>query len=224
MLPEPLVLQLILAELMDTDRCLAACEPKVVFLDEPTTGVDVGTRQFLWDRIKAKGARGCALILTTHYMEEADALAQRVGIMCNGRLRVLGSPQHLKSVHGGGYRVELKGPKETADKAKALVESLFASTKLLEAHGGFQTFEVVGAAATDGAALVKLGPVFAALDRAKADVGLETYTLSQTTLEQVFLNIAAEQEDEDGGAPSNEADTAPEPSSNVRPDVAALSV
>ena len=43
----------------------------MVFLDEPTTGVDVGTRQFLWDRINAKGARGCALILTTHYMEES---------------------------------------------------------------------------------------------------------------------------------------------------------
>jgi len=43
-------------------------------------------------------------------MEEADALSQRIGIMVNGRLQVLGSPQHLKSVHGGGYRLELKGP------------------------------------------------------------------------------------------------------------------
>eukprot|EP00962_Isochrysis_galbana_P061700 scaffold42560_cov242-Isochrysis_galbana.AAC.1 len=65
-----------------------ACEPRVCFLDEPTTGVDVGTRQFLWERIKAKGRRGCALILTTHYMEEADALAQRIGILVNGRLQV----------------------------------------------------------------------------------------------------------------------------------------
>jgi len=175
-----------------------ACEPKVVFLDEPTTGVDVGTRQFLWDRIKAKGARGCALILTTHYMEEADALAQRVGIMCNGRLRVLGSPQHLKSAHGGGYRIELKGPAATAEQARALVEALFASSKLLEAHGGYQSFEVVGTNAIAGSALFKLGPVFAALDRAKEELGLETYTLSQTTLEQVFLNIAAEQEPDDG--------------------------
>ena len=48
-----------------------ACEPRVCFLDEPTTGVDVGTRQFLWERIRAKGKRGCTLVLTTHYMEEA---------------------------------------------------------------------------------------------------------------------------------------------------------
>ena len=177
-----------------------ACEPRVCFLDEPTTGVDVGTRQFLWDRINAKGARGCALILTTHYMEEADALANRVGIMCNGNLQVLGSPQHLKTIHGGGYRIELKGPSNTAADAKALIERLFASTKQLEAHGGFQVFEVgAGGEATEAkkAGLFKLGPVFAALDQAKLELGIETYTLSQTTLEQVFLNISAKQLDED---------------------------
>jgi len=176
-----------------------ACDPKVCFLDEPTTGVDVGTRSFLWERIRLKGKKGCTLILTTHYMEEADALAQRVGIMVNGRLAVIGTSQHLKSKHGGGYRVELKGPSATAAEACALVKTLFADCNLLEEHGGFQVFEV-GAADDDAAAktgLFKLGPVFAALDQAKLDLGIETYTLSQTTLEQVFLNIAANQLDED---------------------------
>lgn len=241
-----------------------ACEPRVCFLDEPTTGVDVGTRQFLWERIKAKGRRGCALILTTHYMEEADALAQRIGILVNGRLQVrraqkrdgadlvplrsplrakpwkqqcalairarrgrrhtqpccisarrpvpapptilqpvpsqvLGSPQHLKSAHGGGYRLELKGPAESAGKVRDLVESLFPGTKQLEMHGGWQVFEVGGdrnvRAEGGRAALFALGPVFTALDNAKEDLGIETYTLSQTTLEQVFLNIAAAQQE-----------------------------
>jgi len=173
-----------------------ACEPQVCFLDEPTTGVDVGTRQFLWDRINAKGARGCALILTTHYMEEADALAQRVGIMVNGELKVLGSPQHLKSVHGGGYRIEIKGPEATAAQAKSLVEGLFADTTQLESHGGFQVFEVgKGSRGSDG--LFQLSPVFSKLDEAKASMGIENYTLSQTTLEQVFLNIASEQQEEE---------------------------
>ena len=117
--------------------------------------------------------------------------------MCNGRLRVLGSPQHLKSAHGGGYRVEIKGSAAAAERTKALIESLFSSVKALEAHGGYQTFEVVGSNTAAGSALFKLGPVFTALDDAKGDLGIETYTLSQTTLEQVFLNIAAEQEDED---------------------------
>ena len=164
----------------------------------PTTGVDVGTRQFLWDRIRAKGKRGCALVLTTHYMEEADALAQRVGIMVNGRLHVLGSPQHLKSTHGGGYRVEIKGPASTAKEAKALVDTLFPDNSVLEAHGGFQVFEVGSAAGKRRDELFALGPVFTALDKAKSELGIETYTLSQTTLEQVFLNISMRQQGEDG--------------------------
>jgi len=185
-----------------------SCEPRVCFLDEPTTGVDVGTRQFLWDRIKAKGKRGCALILTTHYMEEADALAQRVGIMVNGRLQVLGSPQHLKSTHGGGYRVELKGPEDTAEQARSLIEELFKGSKLLESHGGSQVFEVGGRGGGGdgndaGRQLFLLGPVFRALDRAKVELGIETYTLSQTTLEQVFLNISKEQKDEDATSGAN---------------------
>ena len=73
----------------------------------------------------------------------------------------------------------------------------------LEAHGGFQVFEVgAGGEATEAekAGLFKLGPVFAALDQAKLELGIETYTLSQTTLEQVFLRIAKKQKsDEDGG-------------------------
>ena len=137
-------------------------------------------------------------------MEEADALAQRVGIMVNGRLKVLGSPQHLKSVHGGGYRIQLKGPESTAAQAKALIERLFPGSALLESHGGYQVFEMSNAASADGAAdaergkssVFKLGPVFEALDRAKREIGLETYTLSQTTLEQVFLNIAEDQEED----------------------------
>ena len=180
-----------------------ACEPRVCFLDEPTTGVDVGTRQFLWERIRAKGRRGCALILTTHYMEEADALAQRVGIMVNGKLKVLGSPQHLKSTHGGGYRIELKGPAATAEQATALVHSLFPDCAQLDLRGGYQVFEVgkekVGAPGGTRDALFALGPVFSALDQAKADLGIESYTLSQTTLEQVFLNISSEQLDDTAG-------------------------
>ena len=160
-------------------------------------------RDSLWERIRAKGRRGCALILTTHYMEEADALAQRVGIMVNGKLKVLGSPQHLKSTHGGGYRIELKGPAATAEQAMALVHSLFPDCAQLDLRGGYQVFEVgkekVGAPGGTRDALFALGPVFSALDQAKADLGIESYTLSQTTLEQVFLNISSEQLDDTAG-------------------------
>jgi len=156
----------------------------VVFLDEPTTGVDVGTRRFIWDRILSS-IGGRVILLTTHYMDEADALASRIGIMAGGKLRVLGSPQHLKSRHGGGYRVEVSGPTATAQAVNGLVRATFGDVTLLEGHGGVQSFEV--------SASFDLAAAFAALEQAKQAGDLHTYSLSQTTLEQVFLNIAAKE-------------------------------
>jgi len=76
---------------------IALCgDPRVVFLDEPTTGLDVDTRQSVWQMImRAKKAR--SVILTTHSMEEADALCERIGIMADGELQCVGSQLHLKN-------------------------------------------------------------------------------------------------------------------------------
>ncbi|KAL7012162.1 hypothetical protein ACKWTF_014662 [Chironomus riparius] len=82
--------------------------PKIVLLDEPSTGMDPKSKRFLWDTILAsfQGSRGA--ILTTHAMEEADALCSKVGIMAKGELRCLGSTQHLKNLYGAGYNLEVK--------------------------------------------------------------------------------------------------------------------
>ena len=70
--------------------------PPVVFLDEPSTGMDPVSRRHMWDFISAT-MNGRCVILTTHSMEEAQALSHRVGIMVAGQLRCLGTPQHLRS-------------------------------------------------------------------------------------------------------------------------------
>ncbi|CAK1541868.1 unnamed protein product [Leptosia nina] len=82
--------------------------PRVVLLDEPSTGMDPRSKRFLWDTILAsfQGRKGA--ILTTHSMEEADALCSRVGIMVKGGLRCVGSTQHLKNLYGAGYTLEMK--------------------------------------------------------------------------------------------------------------------
>ncbi|CAH2093421.1 unnamed protein product [Euphydryas editha] len=82
--------------------------PRVVLLDEPSTGMDPRSKRFLWDTILAsfQGRKGA--ILTTHSMEEADALCSRVGIMVKGGLRCIGSTQHLKNLYGAGYTLEMK--------------------------------------------------------------------------------------------------------------------
>ena len=74
-------------------------EPSILFLDEPTLGLDVIARQELWDAIRALKGR-VTIILTTHYMEEAEALSDRIGIMKNGRILALGTAEELTRVAG----------------------------------------------------------------------------------------------------------------------------
>jgi ABC-2 type transport system ATP-binding protein len=70
-------------------------DPEVVFLDEPTTGLDPQARQGLWDLVRQLKREGRTVLLTTHYMEEAEALCDRVGIMDRGRILQLGTPREL---------------------------------------------------------------------------------------------------------------------------------
>jgi ATP-binding cassette subfamily A (ABC1) protein 5 len=84
--------------------------PRIVLLDEPSTGMDPQSKRFVWDTVEAsfREGQGRGAILTTHSMEEADALCSRVGIMVKGELRCLGSTQHLKNKYGAGYQLEVK--------------------------------------------------------------------------------------------------------------------
>jgi ABC-2 type transport system ATP-binding protein len=81
---------------------LAICgDPDLVFLDEPTVGLDVAARRQLWDRVRALAAAGKSVLITTHYLEEADALANRIVVIDRGRLRCEGTPSEIKQSVGG---------------------------------------------------------------------------------------------------------------------------
>ncbi|KAF2976447.1 hypothetical protein EK904_013000 [Melospiza melodia maxima] len=89
--------------------------PRVTLLDEPSTGMDPKAKQHMWRAIRAAFKnKERAAILTTHYMEEADAVCDRVAILVSGQLRCIGTVQHLKSKFGRGYFLEMK-LRETAD-------------------------------------------------------------------------------------------------------------
>ncbi len=75
--------------------------PKVLFLDEPTLGLDVHSRRHLWDLIRSLKQEGTTILLTTHYMEEAELLSDRVAIIDQGRLVAIGTPDELKEKLGG---------------------------------------------------------------------------------------------------------------------------
>lgn len=88
--------------------------PKLVFLDEPTTGLDPKARREMWDVIKGLRAEGRTIILTTHYMEEAEVLSDRLAIMNDGKFIALGTPPEVIERHGGGRTCVIRGGGERA--------------------------------------------------------------------------------------------------------------
>ncbi|XP_055285241.1 phospholipid-transporting ATPase ABCA7 isoform X4 [Moschus berezovskii] len=147
-------------------------DPALVFLDEPTTGMDPGARRFLWNSLLAVVREGRSVILTSHSMEECEALCTRLAIMVNGRFRCLGSAQHLKG-----------RSKSAAD----FVAQAFPGAELREAHGGRLRFQLLpGGRCT-------LALVFGVLAARGAEHGVEDFSVSQTTLEEVFLYFSKDQ-------------------------------
>ena len=85
-------------------------DPELVFLDEPTTGLDPQARRALWDVIRSIGEQGRTVVLTTHYLEEAEALCERVAIMDGGRIIALDTPRELVRALGRALAHRLRRP------------------------------------------------------------------------------------------------------------------
>ena len=107
-------------------------DPEVFFLDEPTTGLDPQSRRMVWDKIRSFRDRGMTMVLTTHYMDEADALCDRIGIIDNGKVIALGTPEKLKASLGVQTVLEVKVYEGTHDailgglEAQPFTEDVFA--------------------------------------------------------------------------------------------------
>ncbi|KAB1265902.1 ATP-binding cassette sub-family A member 9 [Camelus dromedarius] len=164
--------------------------PSVVLLDEPSTGMDPEGQLQMWQATQAtirNTERGA--LLTTHYMAEAEAVCDRVAIMVSGRLRCVGSIQHLKSKFGKDYLLEMKV------KTLARVESLHGEILRVFPHAArqerFSSLMVYRLPVED---VRPLSQAFFKLEAVKRSFDLEEYSLSQSTLEQVFLELSKEQE------------------------------
>jgi ABC-2 type transport system ATP-binding protein len=162
-------------------------EPAVLFLDEPSTGLDPAARLFVWDRLRELKERGVTLLLTTHDMNEAAELADRVAIMDHGKLLAIDTPQALVRELPGGTTLELTtvaldGP-PLDDLLKALgalpgVEKVDSDT----ASGGLHLKLYVS-----GDAPHLVGPAAALLT--ERGLELADVTLGNATLEDVFISL-----------------------------------
>ncbi|XP_041821372.1 phospholipid-transporting ATPase ABCA1-like [Chelmon rostratus] len=190
---------------LSTAMALIGCPP-VIFLDEPTTGMDPKARRFLWDCILSIIKEGRSVILTSHSMEECEALCTRMAIMVNGRFKCLGSIQHLKSRFGDGYTVILRvgGSPPVLKPVEDFVEQTFPGSVLKEKHHNTLQYQFPH---TPGA----LANIFSQFSSHQHRLDVEDYSVSQTTLDQVFVNFAKDQHTEkDSQAYDNPVDTSDE--------------
>ena len=108
--------------------------PSIVFLDEPTSGMDPGARRFLWNTVLQMVRGGQAVVLTSHSMEECEALCTRLGIMVNGQFKCLGSIQHLKNRFGSGYSLKIRCLEGRSDQVKASLAECLSEARVAEEH------------------------------------------------------------------------------------------
>lgn len=159
--------------------------PPTVLLDEPTSGMDPRARRHLWNAILSVMREGKSVVLTSHSMEECEALCTRLAIMVNGQFKCLGSTQHLKSRFGRGYTLILKTEGDV-NAVQTFVMSTFPGAQMLEAHLGTLHFQVYD----DN---MNWSRIFGTLEESKERLKITDYSVSQTPLEQVFINFAKEQ-------------------------------
>ena len=195
-------------------------DPEIVLLDEPTTSMDPRTRRLVWSAVLDTVRAGRSVVLTSHSMEECDALCTRLAIMVNGRLRCLGNPQHIKNKYGSGYTimVRCKGANNVAPMLAYMRHHLGSQVALVDRNLDALELRV---APTDEVSMARqlsalmlapnnpkppcqLGQVFDILERAKSQLEIIIdYSVSQTTLDQIFVNFARHQLNSDQKQTSN---------------------
>lgn len=180
-------------------------EPHVVFLDEPTSGVDPVGRQDIWKVIQEERKSGRCVILTTHHMEEADILADRKAVMSSGRLRCLGSSLFLKKKFGIGYYFEAQFDRnqqhldELIDCRNRLVGIVRRHVPLAQLVKASEKDIGTKAAISMSSGMIifalplneisAFGPLLSEVEELKEEMHIVAYAMSMSTLEEVFFKL-----------------------------------
>jgi len=171
-------------------------DSKLVLLDEPTSGMDLNARRRLWDMLKDY-KKDRIIILTTHNMDEADLLGDRIGIMSHGRLVCLGNSMFLKNQYGCGYKLQIKkaiSPDMLSSSSHLHIEAYLQrhfphdSLTLLSDDPYTCCFQIAKHQSH------KFPQFFDLFDSSLTNLSIKSYTVSVSSLEEVFLKVCEEQE------------------------------
>ncbi|XP_006082549.1 ATP-binding cassette sub-family A member 12 [Myotis lucifugus] len=163
-------------------------KPSILLLDEPSSGMDPKSKRHLWKIISEEVQNKCSVILTSHSMEECEALCTRLAIMVNGRFQCIGSLQHIKSRFGRGFtvKVHVKNTKASMEALTRFMQLHFPKTYLKDQHLSMLEYHVP---VTAGG----VANIFDLLETNKTALNITNFLVSQTTLEEVFINFAKDQ-------------------------------
>ncbi|KAL9642897.1 hypothetical protein ABK040_010592 [Willaertia magna] len=188
-------------------------DPKLILLDEPTTGLDPTSKRHLWNIILEQ-KKNRTIILTTHSMEEADVLCDRMTIMNRGEYHCLGNSFHLKKKFGGGYLLTVNFPVDKeVEIERYILDYIPEATKTLQLIGTmvFKIPQFNSNTTTRTSTIEQqskqqheenreakddrsVSGLFAYMEEGKKQIGIKEWAINQVSLEQVFHNIVAEEE------------------------------
>ncbi|GLU12336.1 hypothetical protein SLE2022_290230 [Rubroshorea leprosula] len=157
-------------------------DPKVVYMDEPSTGLDPASRNSLWKVVKC-AKRDRAIILTTHSMEEAEVLCDRLGVFVDGSLQCIGNAKELKARYGGSYTFTITTSSNHEEEVEHMIHHLSPNSNKIYHISGTQKFELPKHE-------VSIAEVFQAVEKAKSRFTVLAWGLADTTLEDVFIKVA----------------------------------
>uniref|UniRef100_A0A8C5MKI8 ATP binding cassette subfamily A member 12 n=1 Tax=Leptobrachium leishanense TaxID=445787 RepID=A0A8C5MKI8_9ANUR len=174
-------------------------KPSILLLDEPSSGMDPKTKRHLWKIISEEVKDRCAVVLTSHSMEECEALCTRLAIMVKGEFQCIGSLQHIKSRFGKGFTVKmhLKDSSVSVDTITTFMHFHFPNTYLKDHH--FTMVEYHVPMSPGGVA-----SIFDLLETNKTNLNIIHFSVSQTTLDEVFINFAQSQASPDNSSISSQ--------------------
>jgi len=166
-----------LAQRVQIARAIAH-RPTVLFLDEPSAGLDPQSRIAMWTAVQGLRKDGITVVLTTHYMEEADELSDRVGVVDRGRMLALGSPQELKDTYGAQTIIHLK--LRHVEGAESVAEDLRRREGVQSAEATPEGLRVFAGGA-DG--------LLPEIIQASVKLGLRDISITEPSLETVFIHL-----------------------------------